>query len=274
MHCKMNNTVKDSTKGYQQTPPVNYIQHLTGFYELIARDNRLTTAHISLYMALFQFWNMNRFQNPISISRNEMMEISKIGSTNTYTKCLKELDVYGYIQYLPSFNPLKGSTVNLFDFDKSTDKGTDTSCDKGTNKATDKGSERLVRPSINSINKKKHINSINKERENSSNEFSHAPKTEKKKITSGACLADQKMTIPNLEEVKKYFLEKENASSEAERFFNHFESNGWLVGGKTPMKDWKAAARNWMIRSKEFQNEKTPTNPLSTNPNKDYSIPL
>jgi len=236
--------------------PVNYIQHLTGFYELIASDNRLTTAHVSLYMALFQFWNLNRFQNPISISRNEMMEISKIGSTNTYTKCLKELDKYGYIQYLPSFNPLKGSTVNLFDFNK----GTDNSCDKGT----DKASERLVRPSINNTNKRKHTNIKTIERENSSNEFPLTPKNKKMK----------KFTIPNVQEVQSYFLEKQNTKAEAERFFNYFESNGWLVGGKTKMKDWKAAARNWIMRSKEFQKEKQPANSLSTNQNKDYSIPL
>ena len=238
---------------------VNYIRHLTGFYELIAKDNRLTTAHVSLYMALFQFWNLNRFQNPISISRNEMMDISKIGSTNTYTRCLKELDTYGYIQYLPSFNPLKGSTVNLFDFNK----GTDNSCDKGSSKATDKACERLVRPSIN---KRKHINNKTREKENSKNEF---PPTQKNKK-----MKNQHFTIPDLQEVQSYFLEKQNSQTEAERFFNYFESNGWLVGGKTKMKDWKAAARNWMMRSKEFQKEKQPTNPLSTNQNKDYSIPL
>jgi len=27
-------------------------------------------------------------------------------------------------------------------------------------------------------------------------------------------------------------------------WFNHFESNGWLVSGKAKMKNWKAAARN------------------------------
>ena len=242
--------------------PVNYIQHLTGFYELIAKDHRLTTAHVSLYMALFQFWNLNRFQNPISISRNEMMEISKIGSTNTYTKCLKELDTYGYIQYLPSFNPLKGSTVNLFDFNK----GTDNSCDKGSGKATDKACERLVRPSINNTNKRKHTNIKTREKENSKNEFPPTPKSKKMK--------SQHFTIPDLQEVQSYFLEKQNTQTEAERFFNYFESNGWLVGGKTKMKDWKAAARNWMLRSKEFQKEKQPSNPLSTNQNKDYSIPL
>ena len=87
-------------------------------------------------------------------------------------------------------------------------------------------------------------------------------------------MENQKMAVPDIQEVKNYFLEKQNPTTEAERFFNYFQSNGWLVGGKTNMKDWKAAARNWMIRSKEFQKEKQPANPLSTNQNKDYSIPL
>jgi hypothetical protein len=29
-----------------------------------------------------------------------------------------------------------------------------------------------------------------------------------------------------------------------ESWFDHFEANGWKVGGKAPMKDWKAAMRN------------------------------
>lgn len=217
--------------------PVNYIQHLTGIFELFAQDKRLSAYHVSLYMALFQFWNLKRFQNPISISRNEAMEISKIGSGNTYSKCLKELDKFGYIQYLPSFNPLKGSLINLFTFDKGTN--------IGTGITTDKGREILVSTSINNSKQKKHKNNETKQ-----------------------------VVPPDFKEVKNYFLEKENTTTEAERFFNYFESNGWLVGGKTKMKDWKAAARNWMLRSKEFQKEKQPANPLSTNQNKDYSIPL
>ena len=256
MRCNMK-TNETSVNG-KALNEVNYIQHLTGFYGLIAKDNRLTTAHISLYMALFQFWNMNRFQNPISISRNEMMTISKIGSTNTYSKCLKELDKFGYIQYVPSFNPLKGSVVNLFNLNTGSNKGIDT--------GTDKACERAVRPFINSINTNKQINIKTRERENSKNDFPSISKNEKKKM--------EKFCIPELEQIKSYFLEKENTREEAERFFNYFESNGWLVGGKTKMKDWKAAARNWMLRSKEFTREKQQANPLSTSQNKDYSIPL
>jgi hypothetical protein len=98
---------------------MNYIFHLTGFYGKIQEDNRLNPTHISLYLALFQFWNLNRFRNPISISRNEMMKLSKISAFGTYHKCIKELQEFGYIEYIPSFNPYKGSLVNLFSFDHS-----------------------------------------------------------------------------------------------------------------------------------------------------------
>ena len=61
-----------------------------------------------------------------------------------------------------------------------------------------------------------------------------------------------KQSKPTLEETQIYFLEKNFPEIEAQRFFNYFESNGWLVGGRTKMKDWKAAARNWMLNSKKF----------------------
>ena len=98
---------------------MNYIRHLTGFYDRIQEDDRLNPTHISLCLALFQFWNLNHFQNPISISRNEMMRLSKISALGTYHKCIKQLQDFGYIEYLPSFNPYKGSLVNLYNFENS-----------------------------------------------------------------------------------------------------------------------------------------------------------
>ena len=53
-----------------------------------------------------------------------------------------------------------------------------------------------------------------------------------------------------------YFAEKDAPSEEAEKFFNHYESNGWLVGGKSKMKNWQAAARNWLLNSKKFNETK------------------
>ena len=95
---------------------MNYIKHLTGFFEKVAIDKTLNPTHVSLYIALFQFWNCNRFKNPISINRDEVMRISKISSKATYHKCLKNLHNLGYINYEPSFNPFRGSHVILFNF--------------------------------------------------------------------------------------------------------------------------------------------------------------
>lgn len=42
-----------------------------------------------------------------------------------------------------------------------------------------------------------------------------------------------------------------------QRFFNYYESNGWMVG-KTHMKDWKAAVRTWERNGYSGQEEKPP----------------
>lgn len=49
---------------------------------------------------------------------------------------------------------------------------------------------------------------------------------------------------PTLEELTAYVKEAGLTKVSPERFMDHYETNGWKVG-KNPMKDWKAAARNW-----------------------------
>ena len=71
--------------------------------------------------------------------------------------------------------------------------------------------------------------------------------------SSGVEKLVSKFIKPTLEETQIYFLEKKFPEVEAQRFFNYFESNCWLVGGRTKMKDWKAAARNWMLNAKKFK---------------------
>ena len=64
-----------------------------------------------------------------------------------------------------------------------------------------------------------------------------------------------RFTPPPLAEVEAYFKTKNSFNGEAEKFFDHFTSNGWKVG-RTPMKDWKSAARNWIRRAPEFKGKK------------------
>lgn len=59
----------------------------------------------------------------------------------------------------------------------------------------------------------------------------------------------KRFTPPTIEEASAYFAEKGESSSEAQRFFDYYTSNGWRVG-KNPMKDWHAAASGWISRNR------------------------
>jgi replication initiation and membrane attachment protein DnaB len=89
------------------------VKELTSFYSAIKSDHRIGATHISLYMALFQFYNLNKLNNPIQITRTAVMEVAKISGLATYHKCMKDLVEYGYIQYEPSYNPAISSRVYL-----------------------------------------------------------------------------------------------------------------------------------------------------------------
>lgn len=277
---------------------MNYIKHLTGFFDRVAKDKLLNPTHVSLYIALFQFWNCNRFKNPISISRDEVMRISKISSKATYHKCLKNLHSLGYINYEPSYNPFKGSHVILFNFSedlkplpKSERKPKNEPLielvsEQALNKSctsSETGTEQALVPSINYINNTnilndKNVSNLEKLTKNFEEINNSDLKNEdEEKEKSSAKKEKEEKLQPSIEEVKTYFQENNFPEQEAQKFFNYFKSVGWLVGGKTPMVDWQAAAQNWMINAPKFiSNAEQPNRAkqLNTTTDKDYSEPL
>lgn len=227
----------------------------------LSDEKNITAAHLSLYWTLFQLWNLGKFQPSVSINRADTMNLARIGSKSTYYKVLKDLEVRGYIKYLPSNNPMKGSYIEMVVLKSSTphvphlgqhpsqpvhqsSQNWDNSWDNSVPL-----SGQQVGPSINSINNKP-IKQQTKKREK------------------------RNFSPPSIEEVKEFFLSNGSYGSEAESFFNYFQSNGWLVGGKAKMKDWNAAARNWIKRSANFKTSSKANDRLNTNNDKDYSIPL
>lgn len=56
-------------------------------------------------------------------------------------------------------------------------------------------------------------------------------------------LKRKKFVKPTLDEVIEYCAERNNMVV-PQRFYDYYESNGWMVG-KNKMKDWKAAVRTW-----------------------------
>lgn len=95
---------------------INYIKHLNAVFVHISKDSRLNPTHISLYFALFYLWNINFFRNEFYINRDDVMKLSKIGSRTTYHRCIKELSLWKYFEYLPSHNAFHGSKIRMFNF--------------------------------------------------------------------------------------------------------------------------------------------------------------
>jgi len=266
---------------------MNYIKHLTGFFDRVVPDDRLNPTHISHYLSLFQYWNLNRFQNPISICRDEVMKVSKIAAKATYHKCMRDLNNFGYVQYLPSYNPFKGSLVHIVTLDLDHEpvqqsNGYDTKNQSADRTGSGTGTEQALVPSINNINiykqdlvqpKSQHqpVQNLNPS-DKDYFELIELPVQEQKTRSRKTI----PFSPPTLNEIIEIFKNENLNEIEASKFFYHFESNGWKIGGRAPMKDWKAAARNWMLNIPKFAAGKkpTPAAPPKLNPNKNYHEPL
>lgn len=279
---------------------MNYIKHLSGFFQKISYDTDLNPTHVSLYMALFQTWNINRFQNPISITRNEMMRISKIYSKATYHKCINELHEKEYIKYEPSHNPFKGSLIYVNSLEISLEQPSKKQQRKSKNEHPfEHATEQVVNKhktstlptprqalvsyinNTNSTNASKLENESAQEKKSDGEDFEIEkliPTGKKKKKLREKKEISQNIP-PKLDDVKQYFVSQNTEEIEAERFFNHFQSNGWLVGGKSKMYNWQASANNWILNLQTFKPLKMViSNPvpgnLKTSNQKKYDEPL
>lgn len=55
---------------------------------------------------------------------------------------------------------------------------------------------------------------------------------------------------PTLDEIKSYCIERGYTQVDAERFFNYYEKNGWMVKsgkGKKKMANWKLCVNSWVV---------------------------
>ena len=65
-------------------------------------------------------------------------------------------------------------------------------------------------------------------------------------------------SIPTQEEVRAYFKKINGTPIQADRFFNHWESVGWVRSDGRLLKSWEAAARQWVLddfKQNQIKNE-------------------
>ncbi len=264
---------------------MNYIRHLNAFFSFISTDTRLSASHVSLYMALFQYWNFNRFQNPFPIYRDNMMRQSKIGSKNTYHKCIKELHEAKYIYYHPSpskFLPVKVSLARLDvqeepvsryrQLDLFNEENSISVCpNNGTDSvpiltATCTDFDTVPVPKMGHNIKHKHFNKTesklpaqkifakNEKLSQEINSLAGVPNSVHTEQSRSAI-------APTLSEVEEFFKLNNYPNSEANKFFNHYKAIGWKIKGITPIEDWKALAEKWMLNAKQW-NSSDEANPF------------
>ena len=83
-------------------------------------------------------------------------------------------------------------------------------------------------------------------------------------LKRGNTRAGARFSPPSLDEVRAY-CDEINARINPERFIDYYSAKGWVVG-KSPMRDWRAALRNW----ERDRKEKAADDPGSVE--KDYSF--
>lgn len=223
---------------------MNYIKHLNAMFHEFYKDNRLHSSHVSLYMALFFYWNLHHFPNEFYANRIEIMKMAKIGSRSTYHRLIKELSDWEYIKYLPTQNPTQKTMVRMSHI--CTDSSTKTGL---TGTLMQRYCPKNVPPSL-----------YNKQNKHSKLSTKRKPKNEF--------------------EVIDFFKKKNWPSIDALKFYNHYQGVGWKVGGKVQIEDWTAIAENWMLKANKIKNTATlkivaqNEDHLMTNNQKNYGEPL
>lgn len=234
---------------------MNYIKHLTGVFERFNADQRLNPSHVSIYYALFQYWNVFRFRQQFFVQREEIMQASKVGSLSTYHKCIRELSDWNYILYLPSKNPLKGSQVKMSIFWTCLEQVED-ELRSDTGQVPDE-----------------YDNFLEQVAEEYGNSDERAPVCETNDIKPNK---HNKPLWPKSEfEVVGFFKEKAWPETEASKFYLHYEALGWKISGSQVV-NWKALAQRWMKKAEEIQKGMKRKNPdhLKTENQKNYGEPL
>ena len=223
-------------------------------------------------MALFQYWNYNRFQNPFPVYRENIMNLSKIGSKNTYHKCIKELHEARYIYYHPSpskFLPVKVSIgrLDIQEEPASRYKQLGLFGEENGDSVSPKIDTDSV-PNLTGTGTDFDTGTVPKMGHNIKHKlFKTEGKTPAQKIFNKNENLSEALNnlggVPNsvhinvtLSEVEVFFTQQNYPAEEAKKFFNHYKSIGWKIKGITPIEDWQAAAHKWMINAGKFENKK------------------
>lgn len=240
---------------------MNYVRQMNAFSDHATADQRFSAYHITLYMALFQTCNKLRMQQTFAITRSHIMSVAKIGSKNTYYKCIKFLHNEGYIHYQPPASKNTHALITIAPFKQPfphhpQPRPVPEMYPPQPKKDTAPGLE-LNQPSLPSGTPPVPgvVPVYKQTKQEKQKENTHTP-----------------FTPPSIAEVKKHFEAIGKSDLEAQKFFHHYTANGWLQGGKTKIVVWQSAVETWLLRN--WPGTPKPSNAPIIPPGKNYNEAL
>jgi len=95
------------------------------------------------------------------------------------------------------------------------------------------------------------LDGVVEEFDSEGNNLNQTPQVQKEKVAP-----KRKSFDPPSEIEVQAFFQTTVRPDLAESYYNYYLANGWRVG-RNPMKDWKAAAKQWIARDKQFTKPQT-----------------
>lgn len=257
---------------------VNYIRHLNTFFRLVKNDDRLRATDVSIYVALFQIWNMHNFRHSFPAARKEVIRFSRVGSRSTYVECIKRLHACGYIVYqkptqkgfpgtirislLEERQQVVATQLKLFEEeDNGPDSGHTHRPETGHTHTPDNGQSTGLKTGP----LYKHVNNDKVERKEKATRAKKNESLNQSNAITGT---------PRISEVQEYFRSVSQPDKEAKKFFHHYDAIGWTMSGE-PIVKWQSAANKWIENIhtlKKTNNDKQGR--LHVDPNKSYKNTL
>ncbi len=206
---------------------MGYIEEAKAFDELL-ETNDLSTPAVALWYALLNRFNRAGWQTDITVSISTLQAKTKL-SPSGVKRARNALKQAGFID----FTPRKGNLSTIYHFVSLVAPRKP----HGEPQAELQGepqAEPQAEPQSELHAERNNKTRLDKTRLDKGIKESK-PKKARKSSSNGI--------PPTRDEVREYCRERNN-NVDPDRFYDYYESNGWMVG-KHKMKDWKAAVRTW-----------------------------
>lgn len=192
------------------------------------------------FTILYPFWNHDQIRRIIKSLINQGVIITANYNTNAYDRTL------WYAFKDEKIFLIDTPEILLIDTQK---------VDKKTPENDDKNPQNAVEITSFSICKK---SQMEKNETQNRKEINPEPIPDNKPYSKpDNNTALRAFTPPTLKELQAYYQEI-SFNDDPEKFIDFYQSKNWMVG-KTKMKDWRAAARNWKRMAKGFKETKKET---------------